>query len=380
LSAAVWHLVRETWSLSIVASIRLEHIEKTFPNGHVAARDLNLEIADGEFMVLVGPSGCGKSTVLRLVAGLEMPTQGRLWIGGRDVTDLPPQERDVAMVFQNYALYPHKTVRGNLEFGLRMRRTDPAVIAERVGRVADILGIATLLDRKPAQLSGGQRQRVALGRAIVREPRAFLLDEPLSNLDAKLRIETRAELSRMHRQLVATMLYVTHDQEEAVTLGDRVTVLRDGQIEQVAPPMELYNRPATVFVGGFIGSPSMSFFPCTLRRDNGKTRLEGRAFSLDMDAAHVPLTTQSALLLGVRPNDIELVEPAHADARARVDVIQLQGSETVLHLKLLGKGEEMSATAIVPAGTKLYPDSRVGIRFPRERLHLFDAHSARRID
>jgi len=372
-------LVLETWSLSIVASIRLEHIEKVFPNGHVAACDVNLEIADGEFMVLVGPSGCGKSTVLRLVAGLETPTRGRLWIGDRDVTNAPPQERDVAIVFQNYALYPHKTVRGNLEFGLRMRRTDPTVIAERVGRVADILGIAALLDRKPAQLSGGQRQRVALGRAIVREPRAFLLDEPLSNLDAKMRIETRAELSRMHRQLGATMLYVTHDQEEAMTLGDRVTVLRDGQIEQVAPPMELYSRPATVFVGGFIGSPPMNFFRSRLRRQDAQVFVKSSAFVFALPDSQLA-TTDVEVLLGVRPNDVELVEPAHADASARIDVIQPLGSEDVVHLKLVCEGDEPSATAIVPAGTKLHPDDRVGIRFSRQRLHLFDACSEHRID
>src|SRR5262245_46252824 len=250
-----------------MAAIRLDQVEKVYSNGQVAARGLDLEAADGEFLVLVGPSGCGKSTALRMVAGLETPTRGRIVIGGRDVTSLPPQERDLAMVFQNYALYPHKTVRQNLEFGLRMRQTSAAVIAERVTRVAHSLGIESYLERRPSQLSGGQRQRVALGRAIVREPQAFLFDEPLSNLDARLRVETRAELARLHRRLGATMLYVTHDQEEAMTLGNRVAVLRDGRLEQVAPPMDIYRRPANRFVAGVMGPPAMNLLPCTLRRD-----------------------------------------------------------------------------------------------------------------
>jgi multiple sugar transport system ATP-binding protein len=362
-----------------VASIRLQHIEKVFPSGQVAARDLNLEIADGEFMVLVGPSGCGKSTALRLVAGLEVPTAGRLWIGERDVTNLPPQERDVAMVFQNYALYPHKTVRGNLEFGVRMRRTAQAVIAERIGRVADILGLGTLLDRKPAQLSGGQRQRVALGRAIVREPQAFLLDEPLSNLDVQLRIQTRAELSRMHRQLGATMFHVTHDQEEAMTLGDRVAVMLDGRLEQVSPPLDLYTRPATVFVGGFIGSPAMNFFRSRLRCEAGQIRVESSAFALALADSRLTARVDE-VLLGVRPNDIELVESARADARARVDVIQPMGSQLVLHLKLQGRDEEFPATALVPAEAKIRLDERVGVRFHRDRFHLFDLQSERRVN
>ena len=226
-----------------MASVRLEGVTKTYPNGHVAAKGLDLEIRDGEFMVLVGPSGCGKSTALRMIAGLETPTGGRIMIGDRDVTALQPQDRDIAMVFQTYALYPHMTVGENLAFGLRMRGTAPEAIEPRVKEAARALGLEAVLGRRPAQLSGGQRQRVALGRAIVREPKVFLFDEPLSNLDAKLRVETRAELARLHRRLGATVVYVTHDQEEAMTLGWRVAVMKDGFLQQVAPPMELYRRP-----------------------------------------------------------------------------------------------------------------------------------------
>ncbi|MDH4065820.1 MAG: ATP-binding cassette domain-containing protein, partial [Acidobacteriota bacterium] len=240
-----------------MASISLQRVGKVYPNGHVAVRDLTIDIADGELLVLVGPSGSGKSTVLRLIAGLEALTAGRIVIGERDVTDVPPQQRDLAMVFQNYALYPHKSVGENLSFGLRVRGTERSVIDERVARTAASLGIETLLDRRPAQLSGGQRQRVALGRAIVREPRAFLLDEPLSNLDPLLRVGTRAELALLHRRLGATMVYVTHDQEEAMTLGTRIAVMNEGLIEQVAPPLETFERPATAFVARFVGSPAM---------------------------------------------------------------------------------------------------------------------------
>ena len=249
-----------------MASITLDRVSKIYPNGQVAARDLTLEVADGELVVLVGPSGSGKSTVLRLIAGLETPTAGHIFIDGRDVTDVPPQRRDLAMVFQSYALYPHKSVRENLAFGLRVRRVAAAQIDARVRATAAALGIEALLDRKPAQLSGGQRQRVALGRAIVREPRAFLLDEPLSNLDPILRAGTRAELALLHRRLAATMVYVTHDQEEAMTLGTRVAVMRDGIVEQVAPALEVFRRPANVFVAGFVGSPGMNLWSCTCHR------------------------------------------------------------------------------------------------------------------
>src|SRR5437867_9401822 len=258
-----------------MASVQLLGVSETYPNGHVAAKGLDLEIRDGEFMVLVGPSGCGKSTALRMIAGLETPTAGRVLIGELDVTGLPPQERDIAMVFQSYALYPHMTVRENLAFGLRMRGATPATIAERVDSVAQALGLEQVLSRKPSQLSGGQRQRVALGRAMVRDPQVFLFDEPLSNLDAKLRVETRAELARLHRRLKATIVYVTHDQEEALTLGGRVTVMRDGIVEQVGPPMEVYRRPASIFVAGFGRSPSTYVIPRGIRFYGPQSRSDG---------------------------------------------------------------------------------------------------------
>ncbi len=241
-----------------MSSIRFEHVEKVFPNGHVAVHDFSLEIAAGELLVLVGPSGSGKTTILRLVAGLEAATRGRLFLDSQEITSWPPHRRDVAMVFQSYALYPHKTVRENLAFALKMRREKRTVIAERVAEAVEMLHLEPLLDRKPAQLSGGERQRVALGRAIVRQPQAFLLDEPLSNLDAQLRVQMRAELARLHRQLGATMVYVTHDQEEAMLLGDRIAVINEGQLQQVAAPLELYLRPANEFVARFISSSGVN--------------------------------------------------------------------------------------------------------------------------
>ena len=364
-----------------MASVRLQGIHKTYPNGHVAVRGIDLDIADGELVVLVGPSGCGKSTVLRTIAGLESPTQGRVFIDDQDVTKLPPQDRDVAMVFQNYALYPHKTVRKNLAFGLRMRGVRSDLIAERVQRVARSLELDQVLDRRPAQLSGGQRQRVALGRAIVREPKAFLLDEPLSNLDAKLRVQTRAELARLHRQLGATMLYVTHDQEEAMTLGDRIAVLLDGQLQQVGPPLEAYERPANSFVAGFIGSPAMNFFPCTVSGDGENARLEGPGFSLELDPTHhLPLTTHSSLLLGVRPHDIRLVAPSAADVCGRIDMIEPLGRELVIHLAVQGTVAETEVRFMAAAETAVAVNDRVGGRFHRDRLHLFDAKTTRRVE
>ena len=245
-------------------TIEFRRISKTYSNGHAAIRGVDLAAAAGEFLVLVGPSGSGKSTLLRLLAGLDQPSSGRIVIGGVDVTESPPQDRDLAMVFQSYALYPHMTVRDNLAYGLKVRRTSRATTDTKVAEVAGVLGIEPLLDRRPAELSGGERQRVALGRALVREPKAFLLDEPLSNLDPSLRAHARAELRRLHQSLGATIVYVTHDQEEAMTLGTRVAVMRAGAVEQVAPPLELYSRPANTFVAGFIGSPSMNLLEASM--------------------------------------------------------------------------------------------------------------------
>jgi multiple sugar transport system ATP-binding protein len=334
-----------------MASVRLEGVGKVYPNGHVAARGLDLEIGDGKFMVLVGPSGCGKSTALRMIAGLESPTAGRILIGDRDVTALGPQDRDIAMVFQTYALYPHMTVRENLGFGLRMRGSARDVIDRRVVEAARALSLEPVLARKPAQLSGGQRQRVALGRAIVREPKVFLFDEPLSNLDAKLRVETRAELARLHRRLGATVVYVTHDQEEAMTLGSRVAVMRDGIIQQVAAPMDLYRHPANRFVAEFVGSPAMNFLP-------GDTLPGG-----------------SSRILGVRPHDIALVPQGQGDREARVDVVEPRGSELLVYLRLGSSGDGPELRVVAPPEPVVEPDRVVGVRFARSRVHWFDPSS-----
>jgi multiple sugar transport system ATP-binding protein len=339
-----------------MASVRLERVEKTYPNGHVAAKGLDLEIPDGEFMVLVGPSGCGKSTALRMIAGLETPTGGRIVIGERDVTTVPPQGRDIAMVFQSYALYPHMTVRENLAFGLRMRGVAKETIDGRVEEAARALALDTVLERKPAQLSGGQRQRVALGRAIVREPKVFLFDEPLSNLDAKLRVETRAELARLHRRLRATVVYVTHDQEEAMTLGSRVAVMRDGFLQQVAPPMELYRRPANQFVAGFVGSPAMNFLP----RGEVPASLSPRGSTL-----------------GIRPHDITIVAQGTGDEDAWVELVESRGSEKLVYLCLRGNNQGPAVRVVAPPETQAEPERTVGLRFDREKLHWFNEEGRR---
>ncbi len=345
-----------------MATVRLEGVAKTYPNGHVAAQGLDLEIADGEFMVLVGPSGCGKSTALRMIAGLETPTAGRIWIGDRNVTALPPQDRDIAMVFQTYALYPHMSVRENLAFGLRMRGIAPEIIDQRVREAARALGLEPVLGRRPAQLSGGQRQRVALGRAIVREPKVFLFDEPLSNLDAKLRVETRAELARLHRRLGATVVYVTHDQEEAMTLGWRVAVMHQGLLQQVAPPMELYRRPVSQFVAGFVGSPGMNFLPG------------------DMLASLVPVGRAPDLTLGVRPHDLTIVEAGKGDVDAWVDVVEPLGSELLVYLKLGGDSAGAPLRVVAPPEPVIEEEQMVGVVFDRARLHWFEGESGRRVE
>ena len=369
-----------------MARIDLERVSKIYPNGHVASRDLDLEIADGELLVLVGPSGCGKSTALRLIAGLEQPNSGRIRIGERDVTTLPPQDRDIAMVFQSYALYPHMTVRENLAFGLRIRKMTRAEIDRRVERVAQTLGLAAMLDRKPAQLSGGQRQRVALGRALVREPQAFLFDEPLSNLDAKLRIETRAELARLHKRLGATMVYVTHDQEEAMTLGHRVAVLKDGLLQQVAPPMELYRRPVNRFVAGFIGSPAMNFFEGTLEPSETGWRFQGE-FALPVPEPLDPPRGR-AVSLGIRPPDVRVTPEDRArgsapDAgrgiRASASVVEPVGSTQIVHCTL-SDAESPNLVAVVPGEAALEEDTTVIVDFPAAAVHLFRNEDGARLE
>jgi multiple sugar transport system ATP-binding protein len=375
-----------------MATLRLQGIEKTFQGGHEAVAGVDLEVAEHEMVVLLGPSGCGKSTLLRIVAGVESPTQGRVFIADEDVTDLPPQKRDVAMVFQSYALYPHMSVRDNLGFGLRMRGGSRDEISERVAEVVEILEITALLDRRPSQLSGGQRQRVALGRAIARRAKVFLLDEPLSNLDVQLRLNTRTELSRLHHRLNAPMLYVTHDQEEAITLGDRVVVMRDGRVLQVGTPLEIYARPATRFVGGFVGSPRMNFLRGVLETSGGRpTRVEAQSVDLTLDLR--PESTQAAVsdrdqgtgkrevIIGFRPEDIRLVEPGNGDLDARVDVIEPLGREDLLHL--VAKGEQDQQ----PDGLRVLADpasgvtvgSLVGLSLKREKVHLFDPESEARV-
>jgi multiple sugar transport system ATP-binding protein len=359
-----------------MARIALEHVDKTYPNGYVAARNLSLEAADGELLVLVGPSGSGKSTVLRLMAGLERVSDGVIRIGDRDVTDLPPQQRDIAMVFQNYALYPHMTVRENLAFGLNIRKQPRSLVDQRVATVAASLGLEALLDRKPAQLSGGQRQRVALGRAIVREPLAFLFDEPLSNLDAQLRVETRVELSRLHRKLGATMVYVTHDQSEALTLGDRIAVLKEGVLQQVASPMELYDHPANKFVASFIGSPGMNFFKGTLSRE-GAGDCQFRSADLVI-RVKCEAPSASAAILGVRPQHLEITSDTTADGllKGEVGVVEPMGNEQIVYVTLAG-GER--AVAVAPVQPRIMAGQGVTIRVRPEGLHIFDAESGRRI-
>ena len=310
-----------------MGAITLDHCTKVYPNGVRAVDDLSLQINDGEFMVLVGPSGCGKSTMLRMIAGLEEVTEGTITIGDRDVTDLAPPERDIAMVFQNYALYPHMSVRENLGFGLRMRKIPKAQREEQVNAVARTLGLGDLLDRKPAALSGGQRQRVAMGRAMVREPAAFLMDEPLSNLDAKLRVAMRSELVRLHGRLQTTSLFVTHDQTEAMTLGRRVAVLRDGVLQQCDTPQQLFSNPVNLFVGAFIGSPSMNFVEAAVAGDS----IVFPGLQMPLPAGSPLLGQERSVIVGIRPTDFAHTDDAAADLpRMRVvpSVVEELGAET----------------------------------------------------
>ena len=330
-----------------MAEIQFKAITKRYPDGFEAVKAIDLDIADGEFMILVGPSGCGKSTALRMIAGLEDITDGELLIGGEVVNDLPPRDRDIAMVFQNYALYPHMTVRDNMGFALKLAKADSGEIDRKVTEAAKILDLEQHLERKPANLSGGQRQRVAMGRAIVRDPKAFLMDEPLSNLDAKLRVQMRTEVARIQRRLGTTMVYVTHDQTEAMTLGDRVAVMRAGIIQQVDSPAVLYEDPNNLFVAGFIGSPSMNFLP---------GRLEGETLHLPFGSTPIPEKMRSAIqssgggrevIVGVRPEHFEdaTIEgegPGRLKFRAKVDVVESMGSELYAYFDVDTKGEVQS--------------------------------------
>jgi multiple sugar transport system ATP-binding protein len=376
-----------------MAEIELDEVGKAYGSVR-AVEDVSLRIADGEFLVLVGPSGCGKSTLLRMIAGLEETTEGEIRIGGRDVTDLPPRKRDVAMVFQTYALYPHLSVRQNIGYGLKTRRVEKAEIARRVADVAALLGLEDLLDRRPAQLSGGQRQRVAMGRAIVRQPQAFLLDEPLSNLDAKLRVGMRASLAQLHQRLGVTTVYVTHDQTEAMTLGQRVAVMRDGRIRQVARPKDLYERPDDLFIAAFIGSPAMNLVEATVDGDDvcfGQYRVP-----LSPEAARPPLGLER-VVLGLRPEDFDDASFARGlpTISARVEVLEELGSDA--HIFFAVEAPPVTAEALeaavgggLPATQALFAarvdartTARVGdvveLAVDARRFHFFDPLTGSRL-
>jgi multiple sugar transport system ATP-binding protein len=379
-----------------VAGIVLEGVSKAFAGGVVAVDDISLEIGSGEFLVLVGPSGCGKSTLLRMIAGLEDVTDGTISIGGRDVTDLPPRSRDIAMVFQSYALYPHMSVRENLGYGLRVRKTPKAEVGRRVEQVAELLGLAELLDRRPAALSGGQRQRVAMGRAIVREPEAFLMDEPLSNLDAKLRVSMRASLASLHTRLGTTTIYVTHDQVEAMTLGQRVAVMRDGKIQQVDTPQALYARPQNLFVAAFIGSPAMNLVEADVA--DGFVEFAGFRLPTATDA----LRAQGHAIVGIRPEafqDAAFADPALPQVDVVVDVVEELGPETHVLFPVAAAPVDVSGaraddeadeallagggtvfTARVDPATRARPGADLRLAVDPSRFHFFDPVTGARLD
>jgi multiple sugar transport system ATP-binding protein len=360
-----------------MAGVKLTCINKKYENGFHAVKDVSLDIADKEFMVLVGPSGCGKTTTLRMIAGLETITEGELHIGETKMNDISPKDRDIAMVFQNYALYPHMTVYENMAFGLKLRKQPKAEIDDRVKKAAAILGIEDMLTRKPKELSGGQRQRVALGRAIVRHPKVFLMDEPLSNLDAKLRVQMRAELIKLHYELGTTFIYVTHDQTEAMTMGTRICVMNKGVIQQIATPNEIYNYPANLFVAGFIGSPAMNTMSAVLKE-------EGEQASVDVNGTRIIIQKpdfarprwekymDKPVVLGVRPEDISLCSQGDSGALAgKVDVTEFMGAELFINIT---SGESTLVAKVRPEQQVKMGDS-IWFRFDPAKLHLFDKES-----
>lgn len=370
-----------------MASLSLRNIYKKYAGGVTAVTDFNLEIEDKEFIILVGPSGCGKSTTLRMIAGLEEISEGELFIADKLLNDVPPKDRDIAMVFQNYALYPHMTVFDNMAFGLKLRKTPKEDIKRRVEEAARILDISHLLDRKPKALSGGQRQRVALGRAIVREPKVFLLDEPLSNLDAKLRAQMRTELNKLHKRLGTTFVYVTHDQVEAMTMGDRIVVMKDGFIQQVDAPQNLYDSPVNVFVAGFIGSPQMNFIDAKLVSKDGKLVVtygdENKPFELELPEAKAKLPgvadyAGKEIVLGVRPEDLHDEEMFLAAATTGffdcdVDVTEMMGAETYLYLNCVGN----PLTARVSTRVSTKAGDHIKMAMDVNKIHLFDKETER---
>ncbi|WP_294643533.1 ABC transporter ATP-binding protein [uncultured Aureimonas sp.] len=357
-----------------MAPLSLSGVQKSY-GAHAVIKDVDLDIADGEFVILVGPSGCGKSTLLRMIAGLEKITGGDIRIGGRAVNDVPPKERDVAMVFQTYALYPHMSVAENMGFSLRLAKSDKATIAERVRKAADILALGPLLERLPKQLSGGQRQRVAMGRAIVRDPKVFLFDEPLSNLDAKLRVQMRAEIKSLHQRLKTTMVYVTHDQIEAMTMADRIVVMNGGQVEQVGRPLDLYNAPRNLFVAAFIGSPSMNLLEGDIVSDKAELMFRSKGGTLlPLPEGAMKLNANRRIVYGIRPEHIHLGDVAATHGMGIISVIEPMGSETQLVVKL-GEDDLVVVLRDHLAGG---PGDVLPIRIQPERVHLFDAESQQR--
>ena len=361
-----------------MAQVSLDHVSKVYEGGVTAVHDASFEVANREFMVLVGPSGCGKSTLLRMVAGLEDVSGGIIRIDGKVVNDIPPRERDIALVFQNYALYPHMSVYDNMSLGLRIRKIPKAEIDRSVRGAAKTLGITELLQRKPGQLSGGQRQRVAVGRAIVRRPRVFLFDEPLSNLDPDMRTEMRTEISRLHHHLGATMIYVTHDQVEAMTMGTRIAVVNKGEIQQVATPMELYDRPTNRFVAGFVGTPRMNFWTAAIHlEEGGFLELGGQRLAIEGEIpASVAELTGRELVLGLRPEDVPLAKESNqggfsAQLSTTIDVLEPLGSETLLYWNFAGKTSISRVTPDAPVAV----DQEIPLRLLLDKAQFFDAQS-----
>jgi multiple sugar transport system ATP-binding protein len=375
LTKSTVYFIKEEFSM---ASVQLKNIKKTYGNGITAVNDFNLDVADEEFVIFVGPSGCGKSTTLRMIAGLEEITDGELYIDGKLMNDVAPKDRDIAMVFQNYALYPHMTVYDNMAFGLKLRKVPKAEIDQKVKEAARILEIEHLLDRKPKALSGGQRQRVAMGRAIVRNPKVFLMDEPLSNLDAKLRVQMRVEISKLHERLHATIIYVTHDQVEAMTLGSRIVVMKDGLMQQVDSPVRLYNAPQNLFVAGFIGSPQMNFIDAVAQKEGSDVYLTffGEKIKLPADKAQKLIDGDyigKEVVMGIRPQDIHETDAAleqfkDSTITAKVNICEMLGSEMNLYFTV----DEVDMIAVVNPRIQVKTDDLVKLAMDNTRIHIFD--------